>query len=41
VLGLPFQRRRSSTFLSGVGDDAIEIARDGAAHLDRTAVTRR
>jgi putative flavoprotein involved in K+ transport len=41
VLGLPFQRRRSSTFLSGVGDDAIEIARDVAAHLDRTAVSRR
>jgi putative flavoprotein involved in K+ transport len=41
VLGLPFQRRRSSTFLSGVGDDAIEIALDVAAHLDRTAVTRR
>jgi putative flavoprotein involved in K+ transport len=42
VLGLPFQRRRSSTFLSGVGADAEELAVHVLAHLDATsAVSRR
>jgi putative flavoprotein involved in K+ transport len=41
TLGLPFQRRRSSTFLSGVGADAREISAHLAQHLDRTSVSAR
>ena len=37
VLGLPFLRRRKSSFLDGVGPDAIELATHLAHHLDRTA----
>jgi putative flavoprotein involved in K+ transport len=33
ALGLPFQRRRNSTFIDGVGRDAAEIARSVADHL--------
>ncbi len=33
ALGLPFLRRRKSTFIDGVGDDARELARHLAAHL--------
>jgi putative flavoprotein involved in K+ transport len=38
VIGLPFLRRRSSTFLSGIGRDAVELAMEVRSHLDRTAV---
>jgi putative flavoprotein involved in K+ transport len=34
VLGLPFQRRRKSTFLDGVGSDAEELGAHLATHLD-------
>jgi putative flavoprotein involved in K+ transport len=37
VLGLPFTRRRKSTFLDGFGPDAEELATHLAAHLDRRA----
>ena len=33
VLGLPGQRKRNSTFLDGVGDDARFIARALRSHL--------
>jgi putative flavoprotein involved in K+ transport len=35
VLGLPFLRRRSSTFLSGIGRDAVELVAEVRHHLDR------
>jgi putative flavoprotein involved in K+ transport len=34
VLGLPFTRRRKSSFIDGVGPDAAELAFHLAAHLD-------
>ncbi|WP_068111115.1 flavin-containing monooxygenase [Tropicimonas marinistellae] len=34
TLGLPFMRRRNSTFIDGVGQDAIEISAEIARHLD-------
>jgi putative flavoprotein involved in K+ transport len=37
VVGLPFLRRRSSTFLSGIGRDAVELAGEVRRHLDRAA----
>ncbi|SNS60342.1 flavin-containing monooxygenase [Tropicimonas sediminicola] len=37
TLGLPFMRRRNSTFIDGVGQDAIEIAVEIARHLERTS----
>jgi putative flavoprotein involved in K+ transport len=37
VLGLPFMRRRKSSFLDGVGPDALDLAQHLVAHLDRTA----
>ena len=37
VLGLRFLRRRQSSFLDGVGDDARELAAHLAAHLDAVA----
>lgn len=37
VLGLPFLRRRKSTWLDGVGDDARELAAHLAARLGRRA----
>jgi putative flavoprotein involved in K+ transport len=37
VLGLPFTRRRKSTFLDGFGPDAEELAAHLAAHLDRSS----
>lgn len=37
VLGLPFLRRRKSSFLDGVGPDAEELTEHLIAHLDRTA----
>ncbi|PRY26399.1 putative flavoprotein involved in K+ transport [Aliiruegeria haliotis] len=36
TLGLPFMRRRNSTFIDGVGQDAIEITTEIARHLDIT-----
>jgi putative flavoprotein involved in K+ transport len=35
AIGLPFLRRRSSTFIDGVGRDAEALAPQIAAHLDR------
>lgn len=35
VLGLPFLRRRNSSFVDGVGTDAAELASHLHAHLDR------
>lgn len=35
VLGLRFLRRRSSSFLAGIGADAEAIAAEVAAHLAR------
>lgn len=37
VIGLPFLRRRSSTFLSGIGRDAVELAIEIRRHLERVA----
>jgi putative flavoprotein involved in K+ transport len=36
VLGMPFLRRRKSTLIDGVGDDARELSAHLAAHLGRT-----
>jgi putative flavoprotein involved in K+ transport len=40
VLGLPFLRRRKSSFIHGAGDDVRELGVHLAAHLDRTARVR-
>ena len=37
ALGLPFLRRRKSTFLDGVGADALELSAHLHTHLDSTA----
>lgn len=37
AVGLPFLRRRSSTFLSGIGRDAVELSAAIRRHLDRVA----
>ena len=37
VLGLPFLRRRKSSFIHGAEDDVRELAAHLFAHLDRTA----
>lgn len=37
VLGLPFLRRRKSSFLDGVGTDALDLAHHLAHHLDAVA----
>jgi len=37
VLGLPFQRRRKSSFLDGVGPDAEELCSHLTGYLDRLA----
>ncbi len=37
VLGMPFTRRRKSSFLDGVGPDALELAPHLHKHLDTTA----
>ena len=37
VMGLPFMRRRKSTFIDGAGDDARDIVTHLAAHLDAAA----
>jgi putative flavoprotein involved in K+ transport len=41
VLGLPFMRRRKSSFLDGVGPDATELAEHLAGHLERTVAASR
>lgn len=41
VLGLPFSRRRKSSFIDGVGPDAVELSAHLAAHLDTLAVPAR
>ncbi len=38
VMGLPFLRRRRSSFISGVGQDAAELAELVAAHLRRRRI---
>ncbi len=40
VLGLPFTRSRKSSFLDGVGSDAIELSAHLKAHLNATASAR-
>jgi putative flavoprotein involved in K+ transport len=37
AVGLPFLRRRSSTFLSGIGRDAVELSVEIRRHLDQVA----
>jgi len=37
VLGLPFMRRRKSSFIDGAGDDAAELASHLSQTLDRAA----
>jgi len=37
VLGLPFLRRRKSSFLDGVGPDAVDLTAHLVGHLDRTS----
>jgi putative flavoprotein involved in K+ transport len=39
VLGLPFTRRRKSSFIDGVGPDAVELTGHLAQHLDATALS--
>jgi putative flavoprotein involved in K+ transport len=39
VLGLPFTRRRKSSFIDGVGPDAVELGDHLAQHLDSLAST--
>ena len=41
VLGLPFNRRRKSTFLDGVGADAADLSAHLAGHLDALAIGTR
>ena len=41
VLGLPFTRRRKSSFLDGVGPDAADLGAHLSGHLDRTATPSR
>lgn len=41
VLGLPFTRRRKSSFLDGVGADATDLSTQLAAHLDGIAAGAR
>ena len=38
VMGLPYLRRRKSTFIDGVGDDARDLSEHLANHLNRIAV---
>ena len=38
MLGLNFQRRRNSSFIDGVGDDAWVIAREIARSMGRARV---
>jgi len=38
VMGLPFMRRRKSTFIDGAGDDARDLSTHLANHLDRVSL---
>ncbi len=40
LLGQPFMRRRKSSFIDGVGPDAIELTASLCSHLDRLAGSR-
>ena len=40
ALGLPFVRRRKSSFLDGVGPDAVELADHLVRHLEALASSR-
>jgi putative flavoprotein involved in K+ transport len=37
VMGLPFMRRRKSSFIDGAGDDAADLAAHLSQNLDRAA----
>jgi putative flavoprotein involved in K+ transport len=37
VMGLPFMRRRKSSFIDGAGDDAADLAEHLCASLQRAA----
>ncbi|MGI9598883.1 MAG: NAD(P)-binding domain-containing protein [Acidimicrobiales bacterium] len=39
VLGMPFGRRRKSSFIDGVGPDALELSTHLAGHLDATSLS--
>jgi putative flavoprotein involved in K+ transport len=41
VLGLPFTRRRKSSFIDGVGPDAVDLSIHLAQHLGATAAIYR
>jgi putative flavoprotein involved in K+ transport len=41
VLGLPFLRRRKSSFLDGVGPDAVDLMAPLASHLERVSTPTR
>jgi putative flavoprotein involved in K+ transport len=41
VLGLPYLRRRKSSFIHGAEDDVHELGAHLAEHLDRVARSRR
>jgi putative flavoprotein involved in K+ transport len=41
VLGLPFLRKRKSTFMHGAEDDVRDLGAHLAGHLDRTAIAQR
>ena len=40
ALGLPFLRRRKSSFIHGAEDDARELCAELASHLDRVRASR-
>jgi putative flavoprotein involved in K+ transport len=37
VMGLPFMRRRKSSFIDGAGDDAADLAQHLSGYLARAA----
>jgi putative flavoprotein involved in K+ transport len=37
VMGLPFMRRRKSSFIDGAGDDAADLAAHMSTYLTRAA----
>jgi putative flavoprotein involved in K+ transport len=41
VLGLPFTRRRKSSFIDGVGPDSLELSAHLAHHLDTITTSTR
>jgi putative flavoprotein involved in K+ transport len=38
VLGLPFTRRRKSSFIDGIGPDAYDLSSHLAQHLDTLSI---